>query len=401
MTIHNALPVGSKVDVYEVTGVLGVGGFGITYKAYDTQLDREVAIKEYLPPSIAVRRVDGHSVVPSSEVNQKSYEFGLQRFLDEARVLAKFHAPNIVGVNRFLEQNGTAYLIMDYEDGELFFNYLRRQGALSERQFLDIFVPVLEGLKAIHLKSYLHRDIKPSNIYLSEGKYPKLIDFGAARFAWGEQSHTLTQMLTPGYAPFEQYQSHGRQGPWTDLYALGATMYLALTGKKPAEAPERVAALQDGHPDPLDSIEVSREGQYRPEILQVIDWMLEVRPIDRPQNAQQVLHRLTNTQAKLAVQVDEQKVIQGQVQRASRAAQRSVQQRRVTTTAGDIISRRRVPARREESQWLMKSTVALLAMAAMMLFTQYHSKASDPEAPSVYEAAGSAPSSQFTISGIK
>ncbi|MBT4838483.1 MAG: protein kinase, partial [Methylococcales bacterium] len=167
MTIQNALPTGSIIDDYEITGVLGVGGFGITYKGYDSSLDCEVAIKEYLPSSIAVRRPFDQTVSASCDSNQKHYEFGLQKFLDEARVLAKFHVPNIVGVNRFLERNGTAYLIMDYEDGEVLFQHIKRRQILTEKMLLDIFLPVLEGLKAIHMKSYLHRDIKPSNIYLA------------------------------------------------------------------------------------------------------------------------------------------------------------------------------------------------------------------------------------------
>ncbi len=289
---HGALPVGSRIESYEIAGVLGVGGFGITYKGYDHSLHCDVAIKEYLPSGLALRTANGSTVIPKSDEDKRYYEYGLKRFLDEARILAKFKERSIVRVSRFLEQNGTAYLVMDYEDGESLAEYLQKCGVLSEAEILAIMLPVLEGLAAVHAKDFLHRDIKPGNIYLRKDGPPVLLDFGAARQALGEQTRALTGMVTPGYAPFEQYNSRSKQGPWTDLYAIGATLYHAITGRAPAESPDRIAALQEQEPDPMKPAAEAGHGRYRPEFLAVIDWMLAPSPRDRPQSVEQVLARL-------------------------------------------------------------------------------------------------------------
>jgi len=271
---HGALRVGSRIDSYEIASILGVGGFGITYKGYDHDLHCDVAIKEYLPSSLALRNADGATVIPKSNEDRKHYEYGLKRFLEEGRVLARFKEPSIVRVSRFLEQNGTAYLIMDYEDGESLAEYLQKTGVLNEREILDIFIPVLEGLRAVHGKEFLHRDIKPGNIYLRKKGPPVLLDFGAARQSLGEQTRALTGMVTPGYAPFEQYNSRSRQGPWTDLYALGATLYHCIAGRAPTESPDRIAALQEQDADPMKPAIAAGAGRYRTAFLETIDWML-------------------------------------------------------------------------------------------------------------------------------
>lgn len=188
---------------------------------------------------------------PRSEHDRKYYAYGLQRFLEEARVLAKFKERSIVRLSRFLEANGTGYLIMDYEEGESLAERLRGAGVLEEAELCAIAIPILEGLRAVHAKNFLHRDIKPGNIFIRRDGSPVLLDFGAARQVLGEQTRTLTGMVTPGYAPVEQYGARGKQGPWTDLYALGATLYHCVSGKAPVEAPDRIAALQGGEPDPL------------------------------------------------------------------------------------------------------------------------------------------------------
>jgi serine/threonine protein kinase len=291
-TYHGALPVGARIESYEIASVLGVGGFGITYKGYDHSLRCDVAIKEYLPSGLALRTADGATVIPKSSDDRKYYEYGLKRFLDEARILAKFKERSIVRVSRFLEQNGTAYLIMDYEDGESLAEYLQKAGVLSEAEILDIMLPVLEGLEAVHTKDFLHRDIKPGNIYLRKDGPPVLLDFGAARQALGEQTRALTGMVTPGYAPFEQYNSRSTQGPWTDLYAIGATIYHCIAGKAPAESPDRIAALQEQETDPMTPAVVAGQGRYRTEFLATTDWMLAPSPKDRPQSVEQLLVRL-------------------------------------------------------------------------------------------------------------
>src|SRR5712692_4493929 len=200
-TYHGALPVGSHIESYEIAGVLGIGGFGITYKGYDHSLHCDVAIKEYLPHGLAFRTGDGTTVIPKSDNDKKSYDYGLKRFLEEARILAKFKERSIVRVSRFLEINGTAYLIMDYEDGESLAEYLQKSGVLMEAEIRAIILPILEGLSAVHEKDFLHRDIKPGNIYLRKDGPPVLLDFGAARQALSERTQALTGMVTPGYAP--------------------------------------------------------------------------------------------------------------------------------------------------------------------------------------------------------
>ncbi len=289
---HGALAAGTRIESYEIASVLGVGGFGITYKGYDHSLHCDVAIKEYLPSGLALRTADGATVIPKSSGDKKYYEYGLQRFLEEARILAKFKERSIVRVSRFLECNGTAYLVMDYEDGESLAEYLQKSGVLAEAEILDIVLPILDGLTAVHAKDFLHRDIKPGNIYLRKKGPPVLLDFGAARQAFGEQTRALTGMVTPGYAPFEQYNSRSKQGPWTDLYAIGATIYHCVTGKAPAESPDRIAALQEQETDPLKPAVEAGHGRYRAEFLKVVDWMLAPSPKDRPQRVEQVLERL-------------------------------------------------------------------------------------------------------------
>ncbi len=292
MTYHHALPAGTRIESYEVNHVLGVGGFGVTYKAYDHTLQREVAMKEYLPTGLAIRTPDGTTVTPKSENDVENYEYGLKRFLDEARTLAKFREPHIVRVLRYLEAHGTAYFIMDYEDGEPLGKRLKRTGTLGEKETLAVMVPILRSLRSVHEQKFLHRDIKPANIYIREDGSPVLLDFGAARLALGEQSRAMTGMVTPGYAPFEQYFSRGKQGPWTDLYGIGATMYHCLTGIAPVASTERVAAIQDGETDPIGDLTKLINRNYGESLLRAIKWMLEPNAKDRPQSVQQVLEAL-------------------------------------------------------------------------------------------------------------
>lgn len=275
--------------------MLGVGGFGITYKGYDHSLRCDVAIKEYLPNDLALRTSDGNTVAAKSTSDEKSYKYGLKRFLDEARTLAKFREPNIVRVTRFLECNGTAYLVMDYEDGQSLSQFLRNREALSEDQIRAIFIPILNSLRSVHAKDYLHRDIKPANIYLRKAGSPVLLDFGAARVALGGQTRTITGMVTPGYAPFEQYHTRVRQGPWTDLYAIGATIYRCITGNTPVDATERVAAIHEGEKDPNIPASLICQGKYSQTLLSTVDWMLMPNAKDRPQNVRDVLVKLLDT----------------------------------------------------------------------------------------------------------
>ena len=240
LVYNHALLQGTRIENYEVEEVLGVGGFGITYRAHDHTLNQTVAIKEYLPDGLAYRLPDSERLTHKSETDVKHYKYGLERFLDEARTLAKFRDPSIVRVIRFIEANGTAYLVMDFESGDSLAQRLRERGVLSEQEILGVLSPLLEGLRSVHAQQFLHRDVKPANILLRDEGLPVLLDFGAARLALGEHTKALTAMVTPGYAPFEQYHTKDRQGPWTDLYSVGATVYHCMTGMPPAAATERI-----------------------------------------------------------------------------------------------------------------------------------------------------------------
>ncbi|WP_251979622.1 serine/threonine-protein kinase [Salinibacter ruber] len=228
---------------YRIGHVLGKpGGFGITYLAFDERLQARVALKEYLPREIAARGSDGASVRLYSADEEETFEYGLDRFLGEARALAQFDHANIVGVQDFFEANGTAYLAMDYYEGKTLKQYLAEQpeGQIDPDNATEIMLRVLDGLKEVHAEGYLHRDVKPSNIYLTAEGRPILIDFGAARLALGERSRSLSVVMTEGYAPYEQYSREGNQGPHTDVYGCGATLYRMVTGQKPPPATDRV-----------------------------------------------------------------------------------------------------------------------------------------------------------------
>jgi serine/threonine protein kinase/HAMP domain-containing protein len=273
-----ALPIGFRLFEYRIDGILGQGGFGIAYAATDVNLNAKVVIKEYLPEDFAYRAVD-HTVSARADEDQDFYQSGLDAFLVEARTLATFRHPNIVRVARFFEANRTAYMVLEYERGQSLKAYRKNHENISESTIVTLFAPLLDGLAEVHAAGYLHRDIKPDNIYVrdSDGSLV-LLDFGAARQTASEKAEIGT-VVTPGYGPIEQYAGGGRQGPWTDLYAMGATLFWLVTGKKPIEAPAR---LED--PDPLPSAQLLGQGRYSPEFLNAIDWALKMHPSDRPQD---------------------------------------------------------------------------------------------------------------------
>ncbi len=286
MSSHaSALPVGYKIDEYLIGRLLGHGGFGLTYLAQDTNLNSLVAIKEFLPQEFALRGTRSE-VIPKSEFDADSYRWGLDRFKEEARALARFKHPNIVRVSRLLEANGTAYMVMDFEPGMTLSQYLKRYGAtLEEDMILGMFLPVLDGLEALHRLQLVHRDIKPSNIYVRAYGGPMLIDFGAVRQAIGAASRNLTSLVTPGYAPIEQYSSDGRQGAWSDLYAVGASIYYCMFGQAPADAARRSAALSDAGDDPYANALARGQANYSTVLLECVDWALQFRVRERPQSA--------------------------------------------------------------------------------------------------------------------
>lgn len=289
-TYRNALPVDTSLLEYRLESVLGAGGFGITYLARDTHLEKPVAIKEYLPTDLAMRALDG-SVVPVATEHEHGYKWGLERFIQEARTLARFSHPNIVRVYRYFEANGTGYMVMDYESGESFSQLLRRGVRPDEAQLRAILMPLLDGLQAVHEAGFLHRDIKPSNLFLREAGGPVLLDFGAARAAVGGATRSLTAVLTPGYAPLEQYASNARQGPWSDLYALAGVLYRAIAGESP---PDAVSRLKEDHvPERLAGQSLRMSLPF----LKAVEWALAVDEKRRPQNVPEWRRALEETRS--------------------------------------------------------------------------------------------------------
>ena len=272
-----ALPKGVRLNQYEMIGILGSGGFGITYMARDTTLDTMVAIKEYLPGDFAVRQGDSQ-VTAKSSTSKGDFDWGLTHFLEEARVLAKFRHPNIVHVNQIFQANNTAYIVMEYAKGESLDELLKRVGHLSEQQTKDILFPILDGLKRVHALGFLHRDIKPANIIMREEGGAVLIDFGAARQTIETKSRAITSIVTEGYAPLEQYDTKGNQGAWTDIYALGGVAYKCLTGEKPAAATSRLRN------DPLVPLGIAAQGRVSREFAAAIDASLGIFENQRPQS---------------------------------------------------------------------------------------------------------------------
>lgn len=278
----NALPEGYNLLWFEIIKVIGKGGFGITYLAMDKNLNLQVAIKEYLPEDFA-SRIDENTVQAKSDEQQSLYDWGLERFITEARTLAKFNHPNIVKVLSVFEHNGTAYMVMEYAHGEDLSVIYKKRDPFSQEKYLDIFIPIMDGLALIHSAGYIHRDIKPANIYICENDAPILLDFGSARQSIEHQTKALTSLVTYGYAPFEQYnESDNKQGPWTDIYSLGASMYVGITGEKPVDALQRGGSFLEKGLDPYKPISVVAAGRFKENFLLAIDNALMFKIEDRP-----------------------------------------------------------------------------------------------------------------------
>ncbi len=229
-------------DKYIIGNVLGQGGFGITYLAYDLSLRLKLAIKEFFPQGMVTRLSNRYEVTAYSGNLREQYEFGMERFLNEAQTLARFaEHPNIVTVRDFFKANGTAYMVMQYVKGFTLEEYLKREGGrIPFQKALNIMMPIMDALREVHGEGYMHRDISPDNVFIDTKGRVILIDFGAARQDMREKSKSLSVILKPGYAPEEQYRSKGRQGPWTDVYAVAATIYRAITGEIPPESMDRM-----------------------------------------------------------------------------------------------------------------------------------------------------------------
>jgi WD40 repeat protein/serine/threonine protein kinase len=264
---------------YRVRRVLGAGGFGITYLAHQIALDRQVTIKEYFPADYAAR-IDDVQAVPRSRDCASDYKWGLDRFIAEAQTLAKFEHPHIVRVFDYFQANQTAYMVLQFEVGKSLRNWHKDLGRAPRQAELDKLVPpLLDALEMLHKSDFLHRDIAPDNIIVRDGLSPVLIDFGSARGEIAHQSRTVSALVKPGYSPYEQYATTtSQQGPWTDIYALGATLYQLVCGKRPPDAPARIVK------DEYLSARDAAIGSYRPAFLAAIDKALRLEPKDRPQS---------------------------------------------------------------------------------------------------------------------
>ncbi len=277
----DALPPGTRLGEFEIRQIIGSGGFGIVYLAWDHALEREVALKEYMPVTLAGRG-PGPRVTIRSISHEETFALGLRSFVNEARMLARFDHPSLVKVYRFWEDNGTAYMAMPMYHGRTLRQVRQAMGAGSpgEAWCRALIDPLLGALERLHREDVFHRDIAPDNIMLCDDGKPVLLDFGAARRVIGDKAQALTAILKPHFAPIEQYADVAamRQGPWTDLYALAATMYYMLTGQPPLPAAPR--ALHDELP-PLTRLQPSGCSQN---FLQALDWAMAVRPHERPQS---------------------------------------------------------------------------------------------------------------------
>src|ERR1700712_1752790 len=281
---HDALPPGTRFGEFEIIRVLGVGGFGIVYLANDHSLEREVALKEYMPASLAARGAGPQITVRSSSFAE-TYAIGLRSFVNEARLLARFDHPSLVKVYRFWEDNATAYMVMPFLQGTTLRDTRRGMAHPPDEAWVrSVITPILSALELLHREGAHPPHTPPNNTLRPREGPPVLLDFGAARRVISDRTQSLTAILKPSYAPIEQYaeMTQLRQGPWTDLYALGAVIHYLLFGVPPAPATAR--AVQDD----ADAIETRIVPGVSPRFLEAMSWMLAVRPNQRPQSVEQL-----------------------------------------------------------------------------------------------------------------
>ena len=283
----NCLAPGVQVGEYRLLGAIGEGGFGIVYRALDLTLDRVVAIKEYMPSTLAGRKSTNQIHVRSQ--HRGAFDAGLRSFINEARLLAKFSHPALVHVYRFFEENGTAYMVMRYYEGQTLRAFLAsHQGSISQPWLEAMLSPILDVLEMLHAADCYHRDIAPDNIFLQDNGVPVLLDFGAARRIIGDLTQALTMVLKPGFAPIEQYVEDGSmpQGAWTDVYQIGAVVYLAITGKPPATSVARMIN------DPMPLLTAQNFPGYTAAFYAGVQRALAVRPQDRVQSISELKEQL-------------------------------------------------------------------------------------------------------------
>jgi serine/threonine protein kinase len=283
----DSLKPGTELDGYRLEKLLGGGGFSAVYLARQIEDDRRVVIKEYIPSKLATRDRDGQ-VRARSEATENRFSRGRKLFFQEASTLATLKHPNIVNVFNFFQANGTVYMVMEYQEGENLQHYLQnRRGRLSETFLRTVFPRLLDGLELIHARDLLHLDIKPGNIHIRRGGQPLLLDFGAVHGFPQSRQEQPGQVISPGFSPIEQYDSNGYVGPWTDLYAIGATMRACIEGRAPDNARKRHDR------DATRPAQFAFRKRYSDNLLRAIDWAMEVDPLLRPQNVAQFRAALT------------------------------------------------------------------------------------------------------------
>lgn len=301
---HGTLPLGTLLTNDFVVGkMLGRGGFGATYLAYDIQLSRAVAIKEYLPREQCQRETNQLTLDCVSPKEELNYQYGLDKFLEEAKTLARLgQIPGVVNVIRFFKENNTGYMVMDYLEGITLETYLQtKNNKIPYSTTYNIMIPIIDALKEVHQTGLLHRDISPDNIFITHQKQIKIIDFGAARMSARDHSQNFSIILKEGYAPEEQYRTSGKQGPWTDVYALAATFYRCITGELPQQSLDR--ALDEDRLQPPSKLGVALSQVQETALLKA----LAVKAKDRFQDAGEFQEALMSSDKKPASTPNEQK----------------------------------------------------------------------------------------------
>jgi hypothetical protein len=286
------LPAGLEIDGYRIQRTIGAGGFGLTYEALEKLTGRRVAIKELLPRHAAERASDGRTVLPATEDEAEFLDFLRERFRHEAQVLIELDHPNIIRCLRYFEANDTGYLVMPFVEGRPLMDIVRKRGPLSEADLIALLPPILDGLAHVHLRDVLHRDLKPDNILIRADGAPVILDFGAACPTPEDAGGGPAEIRTEGYAPPEQYGDGQGLGPWSDLYALGATLYRCIVGAAPLSALKRQALVDAGEVDPVDDGLARQSARYSERLLALVWRCLKLDPTDRPQSAEALIAAL-------------------------------------------------------------------------------------------------------------
>ena len=286
---RDSLPVGTIIDCYSIIKMIASGGFSLIYLAEDEDTQERVIIKEYLPKKSASRENNNQIKIIGNHKQHNAFHHGRKLFYQEAKALANLQHPNVVKVRNFFLANETAYLVMDYEPGKNLGGYIKqREGNLSTTFIMTVFPPILDALNLIHSHNQLHLDIKPGNIHLRPGGNPLLLDFGAVHYFTKTSNIKTSQVITAGFSPLEQYYASGDIGPWSDVYAIGATMRSCIEGKPAPSAIKRHAK------ETLVPAVKKHKQKYPVYLLEAIDWAMEMDTHQRPQNAGDLLDAITN-----------------------------------------------------------------------------------------------------------